>query len=371
MSPSACFNAWPSAMPTSSVVWCWSMCRSPLALTWRSMRECRASNRACDREIRFRSQSTTRRCRRDRWRPRRSVSLVLRATAPLRIRLLTDSGRALSGPPPNSACRLPCAAFAQAICTFPSLANALGAIPESTRGSPTPSPPTCRLARHDHPERAARAVSVVIGGDGQVSDRPDRRSRPTPSKVRRLGKGDVDRRLCRRDGRRLHPVRATRRPSSSNIPGQLTRACRRAGQGLAHRPLFAPARGDDDRRRQGQVSLVLTGTGDVLEPEGRDRPASARAATTRSPPPARCSMAPLDRGRDRAQGDGDRGRHLRLHQRSRTSRLEIVWNGAHERRPIHRPREIVSELDRYHRRPGRRQARRRRRPAQPVAAPAA
>ena len=39
MSPSACFTAWPSAMPTSSVVWWWSMCRSPLALTAISMRE--------------------------------------------------------------------------------------------------------------------------------------------------------------------------------------------------------------------------------------------------------------------------------------------------------------------------------------------
>jgi ATP-dependent protease HslVU (ClpYQ) peptidase subunit len=33
-------------------------------------------------------------------------------------------------------------------------------------------------------------------------------------------------------------------------------------------------------------SLVLTGTGDVLEPEG-GMMASARAATMRSPPPAR------------------------------------------------------------------------------------
>src|SRR4051812_41373216 len=33
-SPSACANAWPSAMPASSVVWCWSTWRSPV--TWRS-----------------------------------------------------------------------------------------------------------------------------------------------------------------------------------------------------------------------------------------------------------------------------------------------------------------------------------------------
>src|SRR5258708_3407315 len=42
MSPRACLTAWPSAIPTSSVVWCWSICKSPLALTVRSMRECRA-----------------------------------------------------------------------------------------------------------------------------------------------------------------------------------------------------------------------------------------------------------------------------------------------------------------------------------------
>ena len=35
------------------------------------------------------------------------------------------------------------------------------------------------------------------------------------------------------------------------------------------------------------TTLVLTGTGDVLEPERRRRSASARAATMRSPPRAR------------------------------------------------------------------------------------
>ena len=35
-------NAWPSVMPTSSAVWCWSTCRSPSARRVRSKRECRA-----------------------------------------------------------------------------------------------------------------------------------------------------------------------------------------------------------------------------------------------------------------------------------------------------------------------------------------
>ena len=41
---------------------------------------------------------------------------------------------------------------------------------------------------------------------------------------------------------------------------------RRDGEGLAHGPLPAPAGGDDGGRRP-DVSLVLTGNGDVLEPE--------------------------------------------------------------------------------------------------------
>ena len=64
------------------------------------------------------------------------------------------------------------------------------------------------------------------------------------------------------------------------------------------------------------VSLVLTGTGDVLEPEagvmgigsgGNYALAAARALIDGA----------ARRGSDRAQGAGYRGRHLRLHQPQR------------------------------------------------------
>src|SRR6266851_288970 len=86
MSPSACFTAWPSEMPTSSVVWCWSMCRSPFAFTVMSMRAWRASRSSMwsrkpmpveidDAPVPSRSIATS-----------MSVSLVVRLTEPLRMK---------------------------------------------------------------------------------------------------------------------------------------------------------------------------------------------------------------------------------------------------------------------------------------------
>ena len=62
------------------------------------------------------------------------------------------------------------------------------------------------------------------------------------------------------------------------------------------------------------VSLVLTGTGDVLEPEDGICSASARAATTRSPPRARCRRPRLDAEAIVRSSMRHRRRHLRLHQ---------------------------------------------------------
>src|ERR1043165_851524 len=97
MSPSACLTAWPSAMPTSSVVWWWSMCRSPLAFTLMSMRAWRASRSSMwskkpmpvaisDAPVpsRFTATST-------------SVSLVFRFTAALRMGILVNSRRFYQG----------------------------------------------------------------------------------------------------------------------------------------------------------------------------------------------------------------------------------------------------------------------------------
>jgi len=81
--------------------------------------------------------------------------------------------------------------------------------------------------------------------------------------------------------------RAVWKASSSSYPGQLLRASVE---------LAKDWRTDRYLRRleammivaDANVSLVLTGTGDVLEPK-RASPASAPAAITRWPPPARCS----------------------------------------------------------------------------------
>ena len=65
----------------------------------------------------------------------------------------------------------------------------------------------------------------------------------------RQGRGH--RRLRRRDRRRLHPVRAARGQARA-ISRPARARLRRTGQGLAHRPLSAPPRGDAARRRQGR-----------------------------------------------------------------------------------------------------------------------
>ena len=92
--------------------------------------------------------------------------------------------------------------------------------------------------------------SVVIGGDGQVSI-GQTIVKANAKKVRRLGKGDVFERL---------------EAKIEQYPGQLTRAAVE---------LAKDWRTDRYLRRleammivaDAQVSLVLTGTGDVLEPE--------------------------------------------------------------------------------------------------------
>ena len=105
---------------------------------------------------------------------------------------------------------------------------------------------------------------VVIGGDGQVSIgqtviKSNEKGPPTRQ-------GRRHRRLCRRHRRRLHPVRAAGK-QAGQYPGQLTRAAVE---------LAKDWRTDRYLRRleammivaDKDVSLVLTGTGDVLEPEG-------------------------------------------------------------------------------------------------------
>ena len=106
---------------------------------------------------------------------------------------------------------------------------------------------------------------VAIGGDGQVSI-GQTIVKANAKKVRRLGKGDV---IGGFAGATADAFTLFERLEAKleQYPGPAHARRGRARQGLAHRPLSAPARSHDDRRRQADVSLVLTGTGDVLEPE--------------------------------------------------------------------------------------------------------
>ena len=78
LSPSACLTAWPSAMPTSSTVWWWSIWRSPLAATVMSIRRWRASCSSMWSRKPTPVAISACRCRRDRRLTEISVSLVLR-----------------------------------------------------------------------------------------------------------------------------------------------------------------------------------------------------------------------------------------------------------------------------------------------------
>ena len=106
--------------------------------------------------------------------------------------------------------------------------------------------------------------SVVIGGDGQVSI-GQTIVKSNAKKVRKLGKGDV---IGGFAGATADAFTLFERLESQARAVSRAVAARRgrARQGLAHRPLSAPARGHDDRRRQAGLA-GLTGTGDVLEPE--------------------------------------------------------------------------------------------------------
>ena len=105
---------------------------------------------------------------------------------------------------------------------------------------------------------------VVIAGDGQVS-LGQTIMKGNARKVRRIGKRQRHCRLCRRHRRRLHLLERLE-AKLEQYPDQLTRACVE---------LAKDWRTDRYLRRleammlvaDKSVSLALTGTGDVLEPE--------------------------------------------------------------------------------------------------------
>ena len=113
-------------------------------------------------------------------------------------------------------------------------------------------------------------------------------------KVRRLLRRQGDRRLCRRHRRCLHAVRALRGqareirqshrapPSSSPRTGAPTAACAGSRRCCGGRP---------------EKTFVISGNGDVIEPDTTSSP-SARAAPTPRPRRGRCSRPRPARARD-------------------------------------------------------------------------
>ena len=153
---------------------------------------------------------------------------------------------------------------------------------------------------------------VVIGGDGQVSV-GQTIVKSNAKKVRRLGKGDV---IGGFAGATADAFTLFERLEAKleQYPGQLTRASVE---------LAKDWRTDRYLRRleammivaDPQVSLMLTGTGDVLEPETgvMGIGSGGNYALGRQ----RAVRRPARRRSHRAPRDGHRRRHLRLHQPQR------------------------------------------------------
>ena len=167
---------------------------------------------------------------------------------------------------------------------------------------------------------------VVIGGDGQVSI-GQTVIKANAKKVRKIGKGDV---IGGFAGATADAFTLFERLESKleQYPGQLTRAAVE---------LAKDWRTDRYLRRleammivaDKDVSLVLTGTGDVLEPEagvmaigsgGNYALAAARA------------LVDTRQGRrdHRAPRARYRRRHLRLHQPQRHDRIALMGVGGHD-----------------------------------------
>ena len=180
---------------------------------------------------------------------------------------------------------------------------------------------------------------VVVAGDGQVS-LGQTVIKGTARKVRRLTPGGQPV-LCGFAGSTADAFTLLERLEKKleAAPGQLQRAAVELAKDWRTdkylRNLEAMLIVTD-----GAELYVITGAGDVLEPEhdvtaigsgGNYALAAARALD---------GQRPRRRG-DRPQGHGDRRRHLRLHQRQ-----PRPWRALAEMTDL-TPREIVSELDRF------------------------
>ena len=157
---------------------------------------------------------------------------------------------------------------------------------------------------------------MVIAGDGQVT-LGDTVIKANAKKVRSVGNGDV---IGGFAGATADAFTLFERLESKleHFPDQLTRACVELAKDWRTdrylRRLEAMMIVADAARR-----LVLTGTGDVLEPDDDVMGIGSGGNYALAAARALIDTRPRRRG-DRAQGDGHRRRHLRLHQQRRRHR---------------------------------------------------
>ena len=163
------------------------------------------------------------------------------------------------------------------------------------------------VARHDHPFAVRKAGTVVIAGDGQVHRRHTlmRTARARCARCRTAGciAGFAG-------ANRPTPLPLVERLEGKlgSNPGQLARACVELAKDWRHRPAICAGWRRDGGRTTGRVSLTLTGTGDVMEPDdglirdrlrraagagrGASRPGRPRRPWTPSRSPARRWRSP-------------------------------------------------------------------------------
>ena len=164
---------------------------------------------------------------------------------------------------------------------------------------------------------------VVIAGDGQVT-LGQTIIKGNAKKVRRVGNGNV---IAGFAGATADAFTLFERLETKleRFPDQLKRACVelakdwRTDRYLRHLEAMMIVADADE-------SLVLTGKGDVLEPDDNVMGIGSGGNYALAAARALLDYRPRRRG-DRAQGHGDRRRHLRLHQqgsRHRKSGVEVV-----------------------------------------------
>ena len=154
---------------------------------------------------------------------------------------------------------------------------------------------------------------VAIGGDGQVT-LGNTIMKADANKIRRLRDGNV---LCGFAGSSADAFALLERFEAKlkDNPGQRAAGGDGAGQGMADRPGPAAAGGPDGRGRRQAHALLVSGTGDVIQPtDGIIGHRLRRAARRRGGPGVWWPIRTLSAGDIVREALENRRRHRHLHQ---------------------------------------------------------